>query len=181
MVETTSAETRGDPMEIFLMVAIVRAGLDTLYSLQKAAGLQPGSLSKVIERLCSAGFLERGEGKKRGRRVLSLTKRGESFLALNWKGSLDPHREAESLLRSATVALIMGGPGAAIDFLYRSGAERERRETGKRNLFSPRSTPMDLLGAMREEYASRRWAMEARLLHDLGERLITVFRDSPGE
>ncbi len=48
------------------MAAISRGGLNTLYALQQAAGLQPGSLTHVIRALIEAGFLVRSEGAKRG-------------------------------------------------------------------------------------------------------------------
>src|SRR5580658_107937 len=45
------------------------------------------------------------EGGKRGRRIMTLTEAGEKALGDEWTNSLDPRREMESVLRSATVAL----------------------------------------------------------------------------
>ena len=158
------------------MAAIARAGLNSLYTLRKTAGLQPGSLSKVIKRLIEAGLLVRSEGTKRGRRTMTLTAEGYRFLEQNWAQSLDSSREMESILRGATVALSMGAPEPAVHFLLRSASERDRRTAGQQSQsFSSESSPMDVLAAIRAEYEGRRRKMEAGLLREFGERLRMSF------
>lgn len=161
------------------MAAIARGGLNTLYAIQKATGLQPGSISNVIKRLTSAGLLTRSEGSKRGRRIMTLTAEGEGFLQANWRHSLDPCREMESILRSGTVALLMGEPGLALGFLSQSASERERRKGRQHQAsYSADSTAMELYSAMRADYESRRWTMETTLLHDLWQHLATNLKNA---
>ena len=60
----------------------------------------------------------------RGRRTMALTETGERFLAQEWRKGLDAGREIESVLRSATVALLMGDIGEASRFLSESITKR---------------------------------------------------------
>lgn len=174
-------ETPQQPMEIFLMAAVFQGGLNTLYALHRAVGLQPGSVSQVIKRLEIQHFLVRSAGGKRRRRTISLTEAGEDVLKREWRNCLDPNREMESILRSATVALLMEDPGACLGFLLRCAAERERRQLLQEvssGLFSPKSSAIELYGAMRAVYESRRWATEAQVLRQLGQYLVDVFKES---
>lgn len=160
------------------MAAISRGGLNTLYALQQRAGLQPGSLSHVIQRLEAHQLQARSESGKRRRRIMSLTEAGEVFLEVEWRNCLDPRREMESILRSATVALLMGDPGAGSEFLFRSAVERDRHPVSQdAGLFSPESTVMDFHEAMRAVYGSRRRVMEAQFLHHLAKTLLEVFKN----
>jgi DNA-binding MarR family transcriptional regulator len=156
-------------MEIFLMAAVSRGGLDTLYSLQRTVGLEPGSLSQVIKRLVAAGLMVRAEGAKRGRRVMALTDAGQRFLSEGWKTSLDPKREVESIIRSTIVALLMGDVSSAMDFLFQSASERRRHSTAPvlRTGHSKMSV-IDLHGKLRAVYESRRAEMEAGVLEEFG-------------
>jgi DNA-binding MarR family transcriptional regulator len=159
-------------MEMFLLAAISRGGLNTLYSLQSAAGLQPGSLAPVIRNLVEAGFLVRSEGGKRGRRVMVLTDSGEQLLAEEWKNGLDTRREIESILRGATVALLMNDIGTAIGFLFASASER-RPHLSPRELGEIPSgmAPIAVLGEMRAVFGNRRHEMEATVLQEFGTNL----------
>jgi DNA-binding MarR family transcriptional regulator len=164
-------------MEIFLMAAVSRARLNTLYALQQAASLQPGSLSHVIKVLEEARLLVRSEGAERGRRAMTLTETGERFLAEEWRTSLDANREMESILRSVTVALLMDDSSAALSFLHQAAFERERRQGPHRfRTFSRESTPIDMQAEVRAVYESRRCEMEARVLNEFQLNLVDVFR-----
>jgi DNA-binding MarR family transcriptional regulator len=169
-------------MEIFLMAAVSRGGLNTLYALKQEAGLEPGSIKKAIEDLVEAGLLHRSEGAKRGRRAMAVTDAGERLLVAEWKDSLDPRREVESVLRGVTVALLMDDIGEAIRFLGESALERERRQ-GPHGLGTvPReSTPVDLHSAMREIYESRRRKMEAEVLSEFAINLMEVAKNRKGK
>src|SRR3954454_23727883 len=105
------------PMEMFILAAVSRGGLDTLYALQQEAGLQPGGIAPVIRRLEQEGLLTRLEGGKRRRRAMKVTEKGEEFLGSQWGNLIDDRRELESILRSATVALLMDGSGIACRFI----------------------------------------------------------------
>ncbi len=84
------------------MAAIARGGLRTLYALQQEAGRQPGSVKGVLGHLEAQGLLSRSVGTKRGRRDMTVTEAGEECLRNEWHQCLDPTREIESVLRSAT-------------------------------------------------------------------------------
>ena len=172
------------PMEVFLMAAISRGGLNTLYAFQQAVGLQPGSLRPVIQYLEDAGLMVRAKGAKRGRRAMALTEAGERLLVKEWRNSLDPHREMESILRSTTVALLMGDVGAACSFLIRSGSERlQLRDLQGLRETSVRSAPISFHAHSRALYESRLKAMEADVLEKLArdmeeERKAPITRES---
>jgi DNA-binding PadR family transcriptional regulator len=161
-------------MEVFLMAVISRGGLNTLYALQQEAGLQPGSINPIIKDLENAGLMDRSEVAKRGRRrrSISLTEAGERFLVGQWGNGLDTKRDIESILRSATVALLMNDIRRAFDFLHESASERERHQDSKElGPVSLKRTPIDFHAEMRAVYGSRRRAMEAAVLTEFARNL----------
>src|ERR1039458_5868436 len=99
MVQTSMDHRPNGPMEMFLMAAISRGCLNTLYALQKSVGLQPGNLAPVIKRLQECGFLTRSEAAKRRRKVMELTESGKAFLEGHWTECLSFSRDFESNLR----------------------------------------------------------------------------------
>jgi DNA-binding PadR family transcriptional regulator len=164
-------------MEMFLMAAISRGGLNTLYALQQSADLQPGSLRQVIKHLVEAGLLFRSDGAKRGRRAMTLTEEGERFLRKDWRNCLDTHREMESILRSVTVAFLMEDFREAFSFLHQSASERERWQSPQgTEPASPKSTPIDLHARMRAIYESLRRKMEAEVLKHYIQDLEEVYK-----
>ena len=167
-------------MELFLMAAIARGGLTTLYAFQRKADLEPGSIKKVIAALEMAGLLARSNVATSGRRrrTMALTEAGKRFLEEGWKNSMNVKREMESVLRSATVALLMGNIGEAIMFLDR--AALERLKSPGYQVFggaTPESTPIELHAAMRDVYDGRRRAMEADVLLKCREGLMEVAKN----
>ena len=180
MVATINIDELAGPMELFLMASVSRGGLTTLYAFQRDAGLEPGSIKKVISALEMAGLLERSNVPTSGRRRrnMTLTPAGEQVLLERWKKSMDAKREMESLLRSATVALLMGEIGEAIMFL--GLAAFERLKSPGNQVFgaaSPESTPIDLHAAMRDVYDGRRREMEADVLMKCRESLMAVAKN----
>jgi len=175
MVETMTTEKRTEPMEMFLMAAISRGGLHTLYAFQQAAGLQPGSIKHVIKELEKAGLLVRSEGATRGRRAMALTEAGQRFLVEEWRKGLVANREMESVLRSATVALLRGDIVTAFQFLHDSAIERERRQgPTKLGEASSGKAPVDFHAEMRAVYENRRREMERDVLREFGDKLMEV-------
>ncbi len=149
------------------MAAISRGGLNTLYSLQKSAGLQPGNLSPVIKRLQKCGFLTRSEAAKRQRKVMELTENGKAFLEGHWAECLSFSRDLESNLRGVAVALFMGNHLIAEDYLQRLASQREREAVQ----VAPRldawgASPIEFYSTMRGVHESRRIAMEAAVLRE---------------
>ena len=103
---------------------------------------------------------------------MALTDSGERLLAEEWKNGPGTSREIESILRSATVALLIGDIGAAIGFLFASTCERtphlSPREQGEIPLGM---APIAVLGEMRAAYGNRRHEMEATDLQEFGTNL----------
>jgi DNA-binding MarR family transcriptional regulator len=172
MVETIKTSEIAEPLDIFVMAAVFRGGLNTLYAFQRAAGVEPGSISHIIRRLEKGGFLARSEGAKRGKRAMKLTEAGEKFLVEEWKKSMDAHREIESVLRSATVALLMGDIREASRFLSESIADRPPQQ-GHQELetISPQGTPINFHSAMRTFYLGQRRTMEIGVLERFADYL----------
>ena len=147
------------------MAAISRGGLNTLYALQKSAGLQPGNLSPVIKRLQECGFLMRSEAAKRQRKVMELTESGEAFLETHWTESLNFSRDLESNLRGVALALFMSNHLIAEDYLQRLASRRERGAVQVAPRFDASdASPVEFYSAMRAVHESRRIAMEAAVL-----------------
>lgn len=158
------------PIEMFLLAAISRGGLNTLYALRSEVGLQPGSLAGVIKTLVQSGLLTRTVGMKRGRRTMALTELGEEFLAENWRKGLNPRREIESVLRSAILALLMDDLGSSISFLFAAASERDRQASPLKSTTRPRS-PVEVHRSWRADFENRRGDLEASLLREFAERL----------
>jgi len=159
-------------METFILAAVSRGRLDTLYALQQEAGLQPGGVMPVIRRLEEDGLLTRLDEGKRRRRIMKLTVKGEEFLGSEWMTGLDARRELESILRDATVALLMGDLGFARCCLQEAARVREIK-TGhsEPTVGSPEAAPIEFLAEMREVFESRRRTMEAGLLREFAKFL----------
>ncbi len=85
------------------------------------------------------------------------------------------NREMESVLRSATVALLMGDIVTAYRFLHESAIERERRQgPTKLGEASSGKAPVDLHVEMRAVYERRRREMERDVLTEFGDKLMEV-------
>ena len=158
------------------MTVISRASLNTLYRLQREANLQPGSVRHALRDLEEMGLIARSEAPTRGRhqRAMSLTPAGESFLKLHWTGSLDPKQEMESVIRGVTVALLLTGPKTAVKFLKEAAGVREHAIGVQRITQAPPLTsPLDFHAAMRALHTNRRRAMEASVLKEFAETLMS--------
>jgi len=155
------------------MTVISRAGLNTLYRLQREANLQPGSVRQPLRELADVGLIARSEAPTRGRnrRAMSLTPFGEGFLQLHWANCLDPKQEMESIIRGVTVALLLNLPMTAFKFLKEAAGVREHDNVVQRITQAPPS-PVDFHAAMRALLATRRRAMEASVLKEFAETLM---------
>lgn len=161
-----------DSMEVFLLAAISRGRLDSLYALQREAGLQPGNLLTLIRRLTASGLLTRAEEGKRRRKAMAITDSGARFLVENWKQALDIHRDMETVLRSTTVALLMDDIGQAVTFLLSCSSERENRKGIEPIPSIPSSTAaIHLYRGMKVVYQKRRDRLEAELAGAFGKSI----------
>lgn len=104
-------------MEFFVLALVSRGGLRSLYELQHGAGLQPGGIRPVLDRLEEDGLLERSKQERRRRRAMSVTTRGERLLEAFWRDCMREYPDVESIFRAATVAILMESPQSAFDYL----------------------------------------------------------------
>ena len=178
----THSNEKPKPIEIFVLVAVGKLGLSTLYEL-KQAGLEPGSVRGLIARLEQQGLLERTQERKRhGARPMEVTGNGLRYIAEHWFASQIPKQEMESVLRSAAVAMAMADAEFASKFLLQAASERERYQGPmEANGETMRKGAVEFHGEMREIYTHRRRAFEAGLLRELGSKLKETKSSAPGE
>lgn len=119
-------------MEFFLLATISRGGVKTLYELQHGASLQPGSIQPTLRRLEEEGLLTRSEEAKRRRRVMKVTEEGELLLDSGWRTCLRSYPDVESILRCATLALLMNDFGTAHGYLIGVANEHEYKASAER-------------------------------------------------
>ncbi len=114
-------------MEFFILALIAKAGLRSLYDLQQRAGLQPGGIRPALRRLEQRELLVRAEAGSRRRRAMSLTSSGIALLNDSWRMIVEQdYPDIESVLRAATVAILMGHSHRAGEYLWSVGCDRER-------------------------------------------------------
>lgn len=110
------------------MLAVVsRGGLHTLYELQHDVGLQPGGIQPTLRRLEDDGLLTRSEEGKRRRRVMKVSEKGERLLQSDWQDCLRDYPDVESILRVATVTVLMKDFELAHHYLMGVADEHERK------------------------------------------------------
>ncbi len=115
------------PMEFFILVLIGPMGLTSLYAFKDEAGLEPGGIRAALTRLEDRHLITRADPGRRRRRNLEVTESGYAALQNFWKDCLRDYGDAESVLRSAFVAWVMGGPAPAADYLNRIAEFRRER------------------------------------------------------
>ena len=140
-------------MGYFILALIGKAGLNSLYAFQKRAELQPGGIRPILRELERLGLIFRAESSKRGRRDFSVTDRGIAFLNETWSECLRDYLDAEAVLRATCVALLMGDPGRAGQYLQeqsriRHAAVQEKTMKAEGRLLA-KSDPLSIYGWFR--------------------------------
>ena len=162
-------------MEYFILALIGKARLTSLYAFQQRAALQPGGIRTSLERLEQRGLLERAESGSRQRRDLSLTAAGLRFLERTWKQCLADYPDAESVLRAATVAVLMGDQHYAGEYLSGMGLHREssgkEKDMEAERLGRGRLDPLSAYRWMRALTEAQRREGESKAFSMLGRTL----------
>jgi len=162
-------------MEYFILALIGKARLTSLYAFQQKAGLQPGGIRTSLQRLEDAGLLDRAASGSRQRRDLSLTPAGASFLERTWKQCLADYPDAESVLRAATVALLMGDQPFAAEYLsgvsMTRGSSGEEKNMAAERLGRGRLDPLSTYRWMRVLTEAQRREGESKAFSKLGRTL----------
>jgi DNA-binding MarR family transcriptional regulator len=167
-------------MEFFILAVIGKARLTSMYALQQRAGLQPGGIRPALRRLERLGFINRAQSSIRQRRELSLTTRGEKSLAQARQRYLQDYPDAESVMRAACVALLMGDQQAAADYLLgqaggRDWAAKDKKMEAER-LEKTQRDPLSTYAWMRALTEARRRSAEGEAFSRLGQFLTEKYQ-----
>lgn len=159
-------------MDFFVLAAISRGKLQSLYELQHGVGLQPGGIHPVLKRLEEDGLLERSEQQKRRRRLMTVTSKGEQFLDEKWQDCLRDYQDVESILRAATVAILMGHRNAAHDYLMGAADHHEQNVPESPTDPKIKRSSVELYAFMRWLWESRRRESAAAAFRDIARELM---------
>jgi DNA-binding MarR family transcriptional regulator len=159
-------------MDFFILAAVARGGLHSLYELRKGVGLQPGAIHPALRRLEGEGFLARSPQEKRRRRLMTVTPKGEQFLDTGWRNSVRHYPEPESILRAATVAILMGDRAFATNYLWSvaSGYEQELPKPAAWD--RKKLSPIEWNGLMRSSWEVARRQSAANVFRDIARKLV---------
>jgi DNA-binding MarR family transcriptional regulator len=171
MIDAENRANELGAMEFFILALIDRAGLASLYSFQKHAGLQPGGIRPALKRLEQRNLIQRAESARRQRRDFSLTPGGRDLLSRFWKKCLKDSLDTEAALRSICVALLMGHPDEARDFAKSLRANRtdgaHEKELEAEHLNRAQNDPLSLYAWMRALTEARRRGAEGEAFTQL--------------
>ncbi len=159
-------------MPLFVLASIAKGGLRSLYKLQKGVGLQPGAIHLVLRRLEQDGLLHRSPQGSRRQRLMTVTPEGEQFLDEHWRNCLGPHPDVESLLRAATVAILMGDIRSAVAYLHGIAYEYVH-DSGERTVLTPKSssTGIEWYKFMHDSWEEARRQSAAKALREIASYL----------
>jgi DNA-binding PadR family transcriptional regulator len=174
----TSNERR-DPytlMELFLLGVVTRGKLRSMYELQRTAGLEPGGIRPALRRLEKQELLVRSKEARRRRRLIEVTEKGRQVLEQQWSKCIQPYPDAESVLRAAGLAVLMGQPQSAGNYLNFAANDYERKAgAGQANSMQPQSgSPLQLYGSMRALWQTRRHQSAAGVFRDIANELAML-------
>ena len=156
-------------LEAFLLGLITR-GLKTPYDFMMSAGISPGASIPALSRLEASGYVRKGEGGARNRQEYVITPKGEAFLERSWRGLFQsaPSKDLEVVLRTASLALLLGQPKRAVaDYLARAS---ELRKAGKKKTpvrLGSTTAPGEVFLWMRQVASAGRVESEATVLRKL--------------
>jgi DNA-binding PadR family transcriptional regulator/predicted small metal-binding protein len=173
IVVTTTSNGR-NVMDFFLLGLVSRCSLNTVYRLQQEAGLQPGGIQPTLRRLEEEGLLCRSEEAKRRRRLMKVTDKGARLLEQHWKDCIQDSPDIESILRCATVAILMGDFQYAYQYLVGVADEHERNYDRATHIASFRSrhfSPLDCYAFMRMQWQVAKRHSAAEVLRQIAKEV----------
>ncbi len=163
-------------MELFLLGVVRHGKLRSMYELQRTAGLEPGGIRPALHRLEKQELLVRSGEARRRRRLLQVTEKGQQVLEQQWSKCIQPYPDAESVLRAAGLAVLMGQPQYACNLLNSTANEYERKAgAAQANSVQPQSaSPLQLYGSMRALWQARRHQSAAGVFRDIASELARL-------
>jgi DNA-binding MarR family transcriptional regulator len=157
-------------MEFFLLAVVARGGLHTMYELQHVAGLQPGSIQPAIRRLEEDGLLTRADESKRRRRMMKVTNVGEHVLEKDWARCAQEYADAESIMRCATLMMLMAGADHASHYLANMANKCEQKARDHARM--PQTlTPLEWYKFMRSTWEMKRSQSLSDVLRHIAQLL----------
>lgn len=166
-------------MEYYILALIGRAKLTTLYAFRQEAGLEPGAVRSALRNLEAERLVERAEASIRQRRDMALTDEGRRFLETSWPSGMREYADSESVLRAATVALLMGESEAAAKYLERMAESSRTKAVEARMkakyLEDAKSDPLSAYGWMRVLSETHRRDADSMAFASMGQ----VIRGEP--
>lgn len=153
-------------MEFFILAAVDRGGLTTMYSLRRRAGLEPGGIRPALKNLEQEGFLHRSESGLRRRREFELSESGAQVLSHGWAECLRGQGEIDAILRSACVAELMADVKTSRAYLAAMASERtwQAQHRSLEAAHLPRRDPLSNYMWTRALCVSRRLEAESSAL-----------------
>lgn len=118
---------RKSDLDLFVL-ALIKSGVSTPYTLQKEAGLSQGATIPVIQRLLQAEWIRQGQPGPRGRTEYRITAAGRKQLRTGWRILIEdgPSGDLDADLRIALLAISEGDAHAvAVQFLKQSAAKMQ--------------------------------------------------------
>jgi DNA-binding MarR family transcriptional regulator len=163
-------------MELFLLGVVARGNLRSLYELQRTVGLEPGGIRPALRRLEKEELLVRSREAKRRRRLIEATEKGRQALEQHWAGCIQLYADAESVLRAAGLAVLMGRhqfagtylDGMAKEYEHKAGVEKANAAQAHS------SNPLHFYGFMRALWQTRRHQATAAVFRDLAPELASL-------
>ena len=103
---------------------------------------------------------------------MTVTPKGEQFLDHGWQSCLHYHSDVESVLRAATVAMLMGNRRMAVAYLHGTAQEYEHG-SNELTCDMPRkkSSPADWYEFMHDSWEKARRQSAARVFREIAEKL----------
>ena len=175
MSKTKNGDKRSrEDLDLFLL-AMIDHGADTPYQLMTIGTLSQGATIPALRRLLAAGHVRQGEQGARGRNQYVLTRGGRQHLGARWQALLktEPRGEIETILRTASLALLMGASKTAVK-KYLLGAALLRKSLAAGAAPSRQSGKTNNIGAyawMRQIAESKRLIAESVAIRKIATSL----------
>jgi DNA-binding PadR family transcriptional regulator len=160
-------------LELFVL-ALVSRGVATPYSLKAFADISIGGSVPALNRLENAGYLKKGISGARNRQEYVITRKGEAHVENSWKAVFQapPTRDLEVVLRTASLALLMGEPkGSVANYLSRAAGFVKAKKPAATLPTRDGETPGAMFVWMRRIATSERGEADARTLRQLAREL----------
>jgi DNA-binding PadR family transcriptional regulator len=174
MSKTSKSKDKRSRMDLELFVlALICRGVATPYDLKVSASISPGASIPVLSRLESGGFIKKGKEGARSRQEYQITGKGTHLLQESWLSlfQASPDSDLEVVLRTASIALMMGEPKRSVaDYLARAAQSRNYAGGSKISAKDP-GTAMTAFPWMREVAMLHRRRNEAVILRQLAAKL----------